>query len=248
MNRNFYNDIDDYITGKLSQEERKSFERELLFDEGLRKELILSRKIMTVVLDEEDCVNLKSKLIEAKENTKKKSIRIRYRLLSASCIIILICTSFFFWQRIPERPDNLYTKYYQGFDVPSLNRGISGTREYDELLFNYKSKNFTKIINELEIRVESDHKNNILDLMLISAYLEINKPEKAETLIKTILGESDSGIFVDHYKWYLSLAFLNQFKINDAIRTCKEIENSNNKFAVFAQKLRKDLEKLPYNP
>ncbi|GEM_PF-4038314 len=244
MNRNFYRDIDDYITGKLSKEERKRFERELLFDEGLRKELILSRKIMAVVLDEEDCVNLKSKLIEAKANAKKKKFRIHYRLISASCLIILICTSFFFYQRIPQKPENIYSKYYQNFDAPLVNRDVSGHSEFYGLFSNYKSKDFTKIINELEGRVKNDCKNNILNLMLISVYLEVNKPEKAELLIKTILKESNTGIYEEHYKWYLSLAYLNQFKIDEAIRACKETEDSNSQFAIFAKKLRKDLEKL----
>lgn len=244
MNRNFYKDIDDYITDKLSKEERKNFERELLFDEGLRKELILSRKIMAVVLEEEDCINLKSKLIEAKTNAKRNKFRIHYRLISASCIIILICTSLFFYHRIPQKPENIYNKYYQNFDAPFVNRDASGHNEFDGLISNYKSKDFTKIVNELEVRVKKDRKNNILDLMLISAYLEVNKPEKAELLIKAILKESNTGIYEDHYKWYLSLAYLNQFKVDEAIRACKETEDSNSQFAIFAKKLRKDLEKL----
>jgi hypothetical protein len=243
MSQNFYRKIDDYLMGRLSAEELMAFEHEMTIDPQLRKEVQLSRELKSVILDE-DLTSLRGKLLEARGLVEKRKHRVKFQWIAAAGIILIFLSSISLWFSSPHTSKELFEDYYKRFEVPSLSRGVSNPSQTDSIYFFYNSGEYAKILNALEQRVIAEPRNDILGLMLVSAYLELDSLEKLQYLVNNKVQQNGISIYIDNYYWYLGLSLLKQGQIDEAYKMCEKIEISGGKFSSSATKLKKGIKKI----
>jgi tetratricopeptide (TPR) repeat protein len=93
--------------------------------------------------------------------------------------------------------------------------GENDNYDFYEAMVDYKTGNYKMAINKWEKQLLAKPENDTLNYFLGSAYLAINKQEKAIDFFETISSDSNS-IFKDDSYYYMALAQIRNMRIIDA--------------------------------
>jgi len=243
MNQTYNNKIDDYITGRLPMDEVVDFERELKYNPELRREVEITLAIYNSI-NEEDTELLREKLNNAKLNVKRKKLKIPIIWFAAASVSIIIFLSLFLFQSKPSNPNELFNEYYKRFDIPSESRGVNELDEFKQISARYNAGEYEMIIPMLEEMFYENNHENLIGLMLVSAYLESNHADLAEKLIEGEITSGSAGLFNETYNWYLVMSYLKQSKTDKAAELLKTLKSSDSKYSTNAANLYDSLGKL----
>lgn len=241
--------IQDFLNGRLNEQELAEFDALYKTDAGFREEVEFQKDLKasfsSVKRDE-----LKTKLQGFEEELKSKG-KVRHlktdkptssykKWLAAACILVIVGIGlmFFFNKSTPEQ---LYYAHFEAYPnvVNPIIRGESETTLANKTFIAYEKGEYEKAITGLSQLYEQTGKGHFL-LYQASALLEIGKPEKAIPLLKKQLALDDA--FSEKSRWYLALAYLKTGETEKAKRLFKEISSENSYKTEEAKSILSELE------
>jgi tetratricopeptide (TPR) repeat protein len=219
--------IDDYLLGKLSDEKRKAFERELAINQSLRKEVKLCAELNKSIY-EDDVIALREKLkISQRSLSQAKSLNktLIISAISAASLLIIFALRIVLVDYNPTHTE-LYHKHFQPYRVAGDRRGVNqghSAYHYGEIVKLYTNGEYAQVTPWLEAQIKRDSMDLETGLMLSTVYLETNNAEKAEEILTKMLHSTYSITFDETLEWYLALAVLRQGKIDEVKKILMKI-------------------------
>lgn len=213
MNEQDYILFEDYLTKKLSNEERKTFEDRLLTEVEFKKafetykdlSLFLEHKIGNedeTNVFEKNLKNISNNYFE-KQISKKKTKQFKpWKLVIAASLIVFISTFTY---------NMLSTPSYSDFsDYETISLTVRGTQ--DELLSNaekaFNNKDFNNATTYFSQLLTKNPENQELKLYKAISEIEINKYDDAEKLLLEL--SKGNSIYKNKALWHLALSKLKQ--------------------------------------
>ncbi|MEW7280541.1 hypothetical protein ABW636_18290 [Aquimarina sp. 2201CG1-2-11] len=252
----YYNQIDAYLRGALTNEEKAVFEKLLQENTGLRKELSLHKELYAQFDDtdwvghqfegknidfknaeayfrSEEANAFKEVIEKAEENYKNKS---QTRFLSTKKIIVLLAAAsvallFVFTTLLSkDTTEELYSQYNDWQDLPSLtSRGNTNTNSLSkgQVLFEEGNYQQANTIFESIVTTEKELPINVLIYAGATA-LELKNYTEAIGYFDKIIASNA----IDHSKgyWYKAMVYLKQGKKEKVIETLEIITQLQNNY------------------
>jgi len=233
--KNYPIEIDDYLSGTMSIEEKAAFEERLLTDTELASELKLQKDMLTIyedqkwlegdkeVLKRNEAKELKSFFVsdkaaqlqqsikevvaENRTNTPQKAF---WFIGVAASIAVLITVSLFVFK--DTNYDDLYASYVQIDEIPSLvTRGEDANKLLENAQLLFEDKKYQKATESF---VVYHKKETVIDPLSYIyngiAYVELNKFDDALAQFQ-LLADSNT-LQAKKANWYKALVFLKQKK------------------------------------
>jgi len=240
MDNSGYNNIDDYLTGKLDGKALKTFEDKMKSDQTFSQKVAEQQQAIALLNTIGD-IGIKKEAQEAqdifKKGKKSRSVFIVLRpwiAVAASTVLLVLA----YWSFSGSSNEQLFDDYYVAYDTSFGNRDAN-----DSLAFKlataskfYKDKDYKEAVVLFESIQNFDDSN--LKLMTGISQLEIGAYEKALQSFGQLIQDKDP-VFLYHGHWYTAMTYL---KIND-IEKCKaqlkkliEAKDSNEVFKQDAAK------------
>lgn len=197
METNRFNQIDDYLQERFTNQEARAFEDEMKSDKKLFREVMLCREMKEAIL-EEDVNALRMKLATASANAQIGKKRQTLPLLLAASVAIIITTSILLWRNYTN-PDNLFRNYYARFEVPGTERGAhAGDNSLQSKIIDlYQGDNLKSAIPLLKKYTQEAPNDKIAVLMLSSAYIEFGMASEAEGILVKAVNQSRYDIYTE---------------------------------------------------
>ena len=221
-----FEQIERFLLGRMTPEERRAFEIQLSTDEDLRKEKE-DLEIMIIGLESK---GLKDKLqgrkigesTSIKEDKPTKTIYLTLRNLSiaASFIGIIVCS----WYFLKPSADPYQELYASSFSPdPGLPTPMSETDNYTfyDAMVDYKMEKYELAISKWS-QMEGSIGSDTLNYYLGMAHLNNSNLGEAEAILKSIPASSS---FADLAKWYLVKIYLDQDEIVKAKEVFSNLPN-----------------------
>jgi tetratricopeptide (TPR) repeat protein len=232
------NQIDKFLIGRLSENERKSFENELINNESLRQQVEFQKNVNKVIMDDEYHTfnNVVRKVLDNnKQNSKHKLLKAGYKYAVAACVVLLVGIMFITKQKTTNQ---VYEKFYMPYETSSVTRSsvVNNYGELDLALLHYQKGDYQDAFVCFDNYLKKNQDSNFARFYLGLCYMENNKYHEAESLFAKIVLNENSP-YVIHSQWYLALSLLKNNKAFDAESILKELSKSNNFYQLNAQKL-----------
>ncbi|HEY9115888.1 MAG TPA: hypothetical protein VIN10_14410 [Bacteroidales bacterium] len=224
--------IEAYILKKMPEKERKEFEKEILSNAGLKKEIEIQREMMLAV----EAGEMKNRLDSIHQKvTERKSIT-RWLAVAASIIIFI---SVGYWML--NKPDKAERLFAANMTVdPGLPVPMSATNNYVfyDAMVDYKSGKYEVAISKWEPLLAQNPENDTLNYFVGAAFFNQEKFEQSIPYYEKVAGQSESS-FAGKSEWYLALDFL---KLKDFERLNKLAQESKTDYAAQIKELNQKLE------
>lgn len=197
--------IEGYLNNTLSQSQKESFEKEILDNSELRKEVEKHRELH-FQLSDFDVLDFRKKLqeiesqIETKKGVSKKTLR--YLRPLAATFLLLIGLSVM-WLLLNKSQNSLFENYYQPYPMEDVIRGEK-PKVSTEITTKYNKKQYQEIIVDLEILVRDFPENDLYKVYLGNSYLNLNEENKAIS----VFGLISENIYKEEALWYIALCHL----------------------------------------
>lgn len=204
--------IDRYLNGQMTEQEKKDFELSLEEDDEFKAlfEFVSDTQKAQAV---NELTSLKAKLNNTESNYKRRRQNTSYLKVAAS-IILLATLGYFIYNATLQSADTtvLFDKYYEVY--PNVVAPVSRDAETSDNTFTaYEKGNYQEVIDEL---VTVENPTDTTNFYLGQAHLALGNYMPA---IKTFDQIKSTSGFYDQALWYSALANL---KINNMDR-CKHI-------------------------
>ncbi|AXT21018.1 hypothetical protein D7030_00025 [Flavobacteriaceae bacterium AU392] len=261
MEDEFYKEIEAYLGGDMSSEVMLRFEKRILENKDLKKEVelyddlnhYLGEKIsnknfpnndytkkLNEFLKSEEAIVIKTQLEEAKKKYHhKKSFfnKNKYVLMTSAAVILLMIIL-----RVSIFPpnqfiDTLYVEYYNVNDLPSFVTRDDTQNKLSKGVLSFQNKKYKEALIDFEVyKKTSTEVDTLMFLYQGMSYLELDENDKAIEAFKIV---STSNI-LDRSKglWFKALAYL---KLKDEFNAKKLLEEIRSNSSNFKFKEAKEL-------
>lgn len=231
--------IERYFDNELSEQERTQLNDRLKTDFELKKLFDREKLLVNTIRFDAAHKNLlflkqleKSSFDDRTTHFKKYW----YYYAAAACITVFVVAGVFFSPLVNETPAELYADYFEPYPnvfAPTLrSEEIIRTRTeafqaYDQGDYKRASELFTGLIKE--------NKEPGMLLLLGNANLVLGKTDEALINFQDLLNNYDD--LDTQAKWFLSLCYLRKGDTPTARRLWKELEKTDDSYAVKAKEL-----------
>ena len=240
--------IQDFLNGRLNEQELAEFDALYKTDAGFREEVEFQKDLKasfsSVKRDE-----LKTKLQGFEEELKSKG-KVRHlktdkptssykKWLAAACILVIVGIGLMYFFDKPTA-NEIYFAHFKTYEnvVNPITRGETGKNLADSSFISYEKGEYKKAAEGFAQLFSETGKSYYL-LYEANAYLAYEKPEKAIPLLEKQLSYQDE--FSEKSKWYLALAYLKTGEIEKAKTLFEEIKVAGSYKAEEAGEIIKDL-------
>lgn len=249
MTQELSEQIENYIKGSLSGKSLKDFEKTIESSPELQEEIKIQSELNNVLTNKKS-LNFRKKLIEInnelnlekthKETNNTSNTFTLWKI--AASILILIGISSLIWLTNSSTSEDLFSEYYVPYPIGDIKRGDESSSDdnFKKIVFNYKKKEYKKVIPVLENIIEQNHNNPQLKLCLGNSYLNTGQLEKAETIF---LSFSKQDQYYNDATWFLSLTYLKMKKEKQVILLLNKLNSFDNRHRNNSLNLLKDLKK-----
>jgi tetratricopeptide (TPR) repeat protein len=207
--------IEEYLLKKMPENERKEFEKEILSNAELKKEVEIQREMMLAV----EAGEMKNRLNSIHQKvTERKSIT-RWLAVAASIVIFI---SVAYW--LVNKPDKAERLFASNMTIdPGLPVPMSATNNYIfyDAMVDYKSGKFEEAISKWESLLVQNPENDTLNYFLAAANFNIEQYNLAIPFYEKITSQENSSFF-GKSEWYLALCFLKTKDIEKLNALAKE--------------------------
>ena len=185
--------IDNYVMGKMSAEERNSFEQEIANDAELQAEVALHRDVVRAIRMKAAKEHLQKveRQIRAEENRRKVFKRLAPVIALAACLVVGVFVDY------DNRGD--YKDYAANIEItPSRAAGY----EVNKVIYKIAENNYTEALATIEEAMAQDisvSERDELEWYKAVTYMRMGKWIKARKLLKQIAA-SDSAYSEDAQK------------------------------------------------
>ena len=238
--------IENFVEGKLSENERKDFETRLIVDGDFKEEFDLYKSVVAGI-KASGLENLKAKMKEADYEldsnnvvelkfAKKQNSRLYYSIAAS---IVLILGIAFIWNfnsgnSLSDLADSVYEKD-KGLPVEmSVN-----IQTLNDAMNSYKTGDYHTAQNHLLNILHNNQANDTTIFYLGLVEYELGNFIKSQEYFNAI---SDSSIYCPKAEYRLLLSLLKINSVNDAKAECKKIlSNPNHQYREKAELISKKL-------
>lgn len=240
--------IEAYLSGELSDYDKRIFEKELTNNFELKEEyesVIAADKLMDIFAS-----GKQMELIKAPQKERKIYFSTRKTLLYAASVLLIISASTFWFANANLSNTQLALSNYNN-NKPNLNlirTQTNNNNQSQEILDNaitaYYTSNFEKTIRLLD---STSIKSNNLDVTFIlgCSNFELGKIDKAIEAFKKVSESETTHLRSQRSEWYLSLAYIYNDDLSAAIDILNDISNNDQQiFKTEAKKLKNDLSRF----
>lgn len=234
--------IERYNDGEMDLIEKKWFEKELIGNDTLQRELNLRKRVDNALI-QHDLISLRNKLSTLEKTRKekvvaspgKKAIGIRF---AAAIAALMVIGSMYLLFSGSSNPESLYNRYFETYSLSNTSRSVeagqvsqftAGLQLYHEkdyggaaAMFRDYLKNKPKDINAQFIYGVSEMENR-------------NFPDAKSAFRKVI--DNNNNYFIDNAQWYLSLCYIRTDDKSEAKKQLDAIIKSESIYKVKAKRL-----------
>ncbi len=210
--RNYFEKIDDYLLGHLSEAELTAFEQAVQEEEALAK-AVEGRKKLIKGMVVGGRRKLKSKLqsfhqeeIEASKPKAKSRNLIRRSILAAAAILLLGILCWWLWSPTAMDATQIYANNYEPFELVLNLRDSDPKDNLDLLIQQYRNGEYAKVIPAIE-SILQEKNNSQLQLALAISRFQTGDKTKAFLPLQKIIANKDPFL-ADQARWYSALFYL----------------------------------------
>jgi len=241
-----FDQIEEYLSGKLSPEERAKFESNLEKDTQFKEKVENRRRILRGI---EMAYNQELKDLLVKEEAKmphlkpenKNRIRSLYPLVGMAATVTLLIIAFFALRDRSLDNSGLYAQYYQPY--PNVEVPVSRSESNDANPFIlYERGNYGEALTQFSALRTSKPDDPALLFYSGICQMELKSGEDAISSFKELLG-LDANKYTRPSKWYLALAYLKSEQSSEAISYLNELTQIDDVYAKKAAELLDQLDK-----
>lgn len=232
MDQNLLKKIEDYLMGKLSEEEVAIFEREMAADADLNEE-VQRMKLIRDSIEFYGDENLKKKFDVIHEEVTKKKSALTYhintgKMIAAAAIIVSLVSSVFLLNTFENKNiEDIYEEYYE---IPAINNVSRDNDEPLDLAESYYKKNDYEraFLAFSEEKVKNPDQLNLVFYMAICAH-ETGRDSTARVLLEEIIRQ-DHPAMLDDAKWYIAMNYLSRNEPAEAKKYLLQLKNDSSSF------------------
>lgn len=247
---NYFEQVQLYLSDEMLAHQKEEFEAELAQNNSLKRELVLQKKINTIIMDDE-LEQFKNELDEIhKEVTpstgRKRSISFgRYALIAASMLVLVSLSIFFVLNGFgSSKSENIFNKYYEKYAPDYTTRAYEQCdckSQFAEAYQNYRSNEYGLAKPVFESLIESQPKNFAARFYLGAIYLELNEMDSAIIQFDAVIISNDQ-FYVEHSEWFRALSTLKLGEIKSAIDQFNFIANQKGYYQTRAEEIISELQ------
>ena len=207
-----------YVTGELSDAQRREFEQRLASDPEL-KFLVDNFPAISDISDtliEDDLLNVMQ--AEERSASSPTGMRRMSRWLPAAAAAILLFIAFFIFFNQSPNPDRLFAEHF----VPYAAGAERGSAGVEEGLAAYHRGDFAEAIEVWKSLDWNQETNHSIQLLLASAHMDQLQTAQAISLLKAIITRQDLR-FKEPAEWYLALAHLQSDDLDTSQQVLQQI-------------------------
>ena len=199
-----------HILGRLNEEERRRFERELSADKGL-KEKYRTVERMLAGLEEVGVRELMEKAhSEMPTQRFSKSVRkfVPWTSIAvAASVVMVLLFGLLLWQNSQPENEKLFAAYFE--PDPGLVTAMSSESQYefDRAMVDYKIGEYEEAISRWEKLIQTNPENDTLQYFLGTSHLALQQAGVAVPYLHEVMGDEGSA-FKEDARWYLGLAYI----------------------------------------
>jgi TolA-binding protein len=212
--------IDNYLSGKLSRKEKKTFEELLSNDTGLRKELEQIRLLKNIIK------------VKGREELKNRLNNIHDKILNKKISEPSRKSS------LNELLDSIFYKYFNVYESLSVARSSKKESIYDLAIKAYNEENYSKAVKLFKKILKDSQKNPSVLFYCGISLLELGKHNEAKNKFMKIIKLSDNP-FIEKAEWYLGLSYLKGYNVDKAIKVFEGIDKDNSDYRTARNILKK---------
>lgn len=228
MNDSHEIEIDRYIQGDMSEEERKDFEHRLEHDPSFNdayQATLAAHKL----IDEVGRLELQSTLqgIEEKAKTEVPVKRIKPRPLMAvaAILVVILGVSLFFNLSGSMTTAEVYDRYYEPYDPPSVLRDNidEGSENWNKAVEYYYAGNYEDALQYFEISQNDNVHFTTREFYQGMSYLQLEHPDFVDAAYYFNEVRLENSDYKEQANWYYALAILKNGRKIEAKQVFKEI-------------------------
>lgn len=236
---NYFDEIEAYAQGQMTDEERKDFEGKLLVNPELKKEYdayLASQRVLELLAYDE----LKNISEDKKRKVKLVSIWRSWPAVAAA-VFILFAVGLFWFAKVNYGNQNLANSFYDRPNVSDV-RNVSGELSLlNKTEIDFDSGKYQAVINALENVSPTDSNYIHFQFLAGLSFLENGNNSRSILLLDKVV-QSGNFDFYENAKWNLAIAHLSAGYLDKARGILKDIsENGSGGYPAEADEL---LEKI----
>lgn len=221
-------EIRDYISGFMTEPDKRAFEKRIELDTVLKKQVEHSRRIKHIT-DEDKKVFSNNVLTVIRKNRRKKTNNIFF--VAASVSILLSMMAWYSWLQPSTPLPQLVDSYLEPFpDIVTVRSNKSALMD----LSAYRAGDYEQAAQVLQKHFEV-HEDSLSGLYLGVSYLLINQPTEAHAILSRI--DREDLLFKADLTWYLGLSLIKIKRKEEAQVLLKELIRNKTSYASKASKL-----------
>ncbi len=209
MDNSGYDNIDDYLNGRLKGEALTFFENKMNNDPAFYKQVMEQKQAMDLLMKLGD-MDLKKEAREAEQLFKKgkktkSGFLINKRWIAVAASLFFVVLAYFALQNYSN--EELFNKYYSAYNISlGVRNGDDPTMmQLTEATKFYNQQDYKKAVQIFESLQPVDLTSVLL--MTGICQLEIEAYDKAIASFAKIIEDKDP-VFLYHGYWYTALAYL----------------------------------------
>jgi tetratricopeptide (TPR) repeat protein len=240
-----FEEIEKYLNGELSDQEKIDFERQLSTDSEIRKNLNLLMEVNEYIDNRDDELKMQMtvKEIIQRRGKQRQSIFQKYVFSSiwtkAATIIILIgfigMSAIILESSKNQRIFNKYYNHYEFSDVVRSENGTASNETLNKALHEYTIGNYELALTYFE-KLEISEKEQVVSQFLQAiSYIEIEQANKAIILLEKL--SKYDHMYHETIVWYLGLCYLKIDNIDKAQPVFSQLSSYNNYYSEQASSI-----------
>lgn len=225
--------IDRFFSGKITSEEKENFEEKIKADPLFKKEFEDYKELVAGIKYASVKENFyKIKELEKKANQKNDQTFLDNYWSVAAVVAVIVVGSIYYVSSWGNRFERIYNQYFEPYPVLSENITRSDNGEVTAGFRFYQQGKFDLAITEFQ---KMDQQDPFIQYYLGIAYLANDNGSEAIKYLRDIMNKD--FMLYTQAKWYLSLAYLEQGRLDEARSLLNELADGNSSYRNKAREL-----------
>lgn len=227
-----FEQIENYLLGKMDAATQQAFEQQLAGDESLRNEVALQRRLMATVEVGTFLANRQQAASETTTPVRKLLKRWYY----AAAAILLIAAGLIYLQRQPAVPGDLYARYFTadpGLPVVMSSDNSEAYTFYDGMV-NYKEGRYDVAAGKWELLARQVGYTDTLQYYIGAARLNNGQLKESRSYLQPV-AVNDRSVLQEKATWYLALSYIKEKEYTAAVRWLTLLPNDDRAKRLLAE-------------
>ncbi|MEO1263066.1 MAG: hypothetical protein AAFZ15_29930 [Bacteroidota bacterium] len=224
--------IDEYLTGRMTEEARIAFEKELQQDAELQT-AVEERKVLIAVIDSLGDIEMKKRAKRIHQKAMVSTTRVRkvafWKYAAAAVFVLLFAVSIWIYRQ-PASPADLYARHYEPYGLSFAIRNPASGQQLSQASTYYGNGDYQAAIPVFEglLNQEISNKDQVR-LALGICQMELSNDEGALNYFQLLIDNPSSPYF-EQGLWYAALLSLRSANILTAKKYLNELIRDEDSF------------------